>query len=268
MTTRPTPTLYPPKDNKGFKNMYSAGSIVTVLKNNKIFAIGEIDATLEEEEGEKKDESSAAAAFAAAATTTTTTTTTVLLPNRRKKRKTGGKYEGRIRVRFLNDSSKAHIRPTMLVPQPPSDKRAYFITPTTDLYRRFAKTQGTEKEIFIEIGSDFGQTTSIMSQRFPFVVGLDKSDSHVIESRIRHPKCSFVTADVFKNPECLKECLTMFPKNEDNTERSCVVLVDINGNRPMDAVKACVEIVEEQLKPRIIVVKSKELYTFYGGRKY
>jgi hypothetical protein len=45
-------------------------------------------------------------------------------------------------------------------------------------------------------------------------------------------------------------------------------MIDINGNRPMDAVNACVRVVEEQLQPSIVVVKSKELYQYHGGRKY
>ena len=256
------PVLYPPINKNDARSMYAVGSLATILKSGKVFAVGEIETLLEVEGTDAK----ANAKVNVTTTTTTTTPTPTTKPNSNKRRKIS--TQGRVRVRFLGDSSTAHIRPNMLVPHPSTSKRAYYITPTTDLYRRFAKTQGTKEDIFIEVGSDFGQTTSIMSERSPYVVGLDKSDSHVVESRIRYPSCTFVTADVLKNPQCLKDCIAGFPKNTDGSVRSCIVLIDINGNRPMDAVNACVRVVEEQLQPSIVVVKSKELYQYHGGRKY
>ena len=240
----PPPLLYPPKHNDDLRAMFAVGALASVLNNRK-YSRARIEATLPEKD----------------------TTTTV--PHKKKQKTTHAttNFTGRIRVRFADDAT-AHIRPTKLVPHPLPTERACYITPTTDLYRRFAKTQGTPEDIFIEVGSDFGETTSIMSERCEFVVGLDKSDSHVIESRVRWPKCQFVTADVLKNPECLHTCRAMFPRLPGGGLRKCVVMIDINGNRPMDAVNACVKVVEKYLQPMVMVVKSKELYTHYGGRKY
>jgi hypothetical protein len=221
--------------------MFSLGSTVTVLKSGKIFARGEVE-TMEENVTTERDEAEEG------------------------KSENKNKFKGRLRVRFLGDSSRAHIRPKMLVPHP-SSERALYVAPTTDLYRRFAKTQGTAEDVFIEIGSDFGQTTAIIRDRScPHVVGIDKSNSHIEEARVRYSQCTFVAADVLKNPESLRECVAMFPKTEDDGERECVCFIDINGNRPLEAVQQCLEIVEASLKPKVIVVKSKEMYKHYGGR--
>jgi hypothetical protein len=242
-----TPQLYPPPTLELSRKMFSIGSTVTVLKSGKIFAQGEVE-TMEEKvtattEAKKEDDGSS-----------------------------NNKFKGRLRVRFLGDSSTAHIRPKMLVPHPKCE-RALYVAPTTDLYRRFAKTQGNPEDVFIEIGSDFGQTTAIIRDRScPHVVGIDKSESHVEEARVRYSQCTFVAADVLKNPESLRECVDMFPKTTVGGDRECVCFIDINGNRPLEAVQQCLNIVEATLKPKVIVVKSKEMYKLgnddkhYGGR--
>ena len=234
---KPTPQLYPPTVPE---TMYQPGVIVTVLKSGKVFARGQIEDKM-------------------AKTKTTNATET------KNNNDDEDQFKGRLRVRFLNDSSRAHIKPSMLVPYPTSThQRTFYVAPTTDLYRRFAKTVGTMEDIFIEVGSDFGQTTSIVQERgFPYVVGIDKSTSHVEEAKVRYNKCLFVAADVLTHSHCLKECISKF--NVNVSSRRVIVFIDINGNRPLDAVQECVRVVEREVQPWIMIVKSKELYKHLGG---
>ena len=103
----------------------------------------------------------------------------------------------------------------------------------------------------LEIGSDYGETTSILSQFCRSAVGIDKSSSHVEEARKRHPHIQFVCADVLTDMHCLE-------KQRRRAVSLC--LIDINGNRELETVQKCLERVISLVKPRVIVVKSQKMY--------
>jgi sugar (pentulose or hexulose) kinase len=77
--------------------MYAVGSLATILKSGKVFAVGEIETLLEVEGTDAK----ANAKVNVTTTTTTTTTTPTTKPNSNKRRKIS--TQGRVRVRFLGN---------------------------------------------------------------------------------------------------------------------------------------------------------------------
>lgn len=52
--------------------------------------------------------------------------------------------------------------------------------------------------------------------------------------------------------------------DDDDIHKSLVVAIDINGNRELEAVRQCMQLVIQEWKPRLIVVKSRALYKDLG----
>ena len=63
-----------------------------------------------------------------------------------------------------------------------------------------------------------------------------------------------LVADVLADPEILQNTA-----KSDVSGRIDMVFIDINGNRPLMHVRQAVQLVQESLRPRMIVVKSVHL---------
>ena len=168
------------------------------------------------------------------------------------------------------------------------------VTPETHIYRRIAKVHTTPEDSFMEIGCDYGITvdkiqTSIeeagdVPKEWPretcgnevavdekkeddsiiprvTCIGVDRSLESIDIANGRYPKCKFLLVNVLVSEEMTtlrttcESCL--------QGEAPSVVCVDINGNREIDGVLRCVQmIMNEKWKrqPRMIIVKSRFLY--------
>lgn len=154
---------------------------------------------------------------------------------------------GRLRVVY-KDGTFYNARKSQVVAIQPANVRSCVVVSETSMYRRLAKTQVRSVDTCLEIGSDFGATTKILDSVGSRAVGIDKNQEHVAQAAESHPGVKFVCADVLRDPEVLQK------------HPATCVFVDINGNRMLGAVLECVQIVQAQLLPRLIVVKSKELF--------
>jgi predicted O-methyltransferase YrrM len=141
----------------------------------------------------------------------------------------------------------------------------------TNHYRQLARLQVNKGDCVLEIGSDLGACTSILASSvgtqidgsapegtidvpIGAAVGIDKSEQSVNEARKRFPDIPFHCLDVLLSPPgTLLSCLVPDRSGFD------VVFIDINGNRMMKAVLKVIEIVKNELRPRLIVIKSKEM---------
>lgn len=128
------------------------------------------------------------------------------------------------------------------------------VVPETDEYRRLAYSQVLKDDTAVEIGCDLGKTVKILSKTCSNVVGIDKSIQSV---RTAERECGEIEnvkilhGDVLQNPGIL----TPF------AEYTAVVFIDINGNRDIKDVEACLYLVRcTFVKARLIVVKSRYLY--------
>mmetsp|Transcript_19854 Transcript_19854/g.28288 ORF Transcript_19854/g.28288 Transcript_19854/m.28288 type:complete len:393 (-) Transcript_19854:533-1711(-) len=174
------------------------------------------------------------------------------------------------------------------------------VTPETHIYRRIAKVHTTPEDSFMEIGCDYGITvdkiqTSIeeagdVPKDWPCetsneatidekkeddgtctrvsCVGVDRSIESIDIANQRYPKCKFVLANVMSKDE-----MTTLRTTCESTlqgEAPSIICVDINGNREIDGVLRCVQmLMNEKWKrqPRMIIVKSRLLYWDLKERK-
>ncbi len=168
------------------------------------------------------------------------------------------------------------------------------VTPETHIYRRIAKVHTTPEDSFMEIGCDYGITvdkiqTSIeeagdVPKEWPpetnnevavdenkedeggfrtrvSCVGVDRSIESIDIANERYPKCKFLLVNVLL-PEEMSMLRTTCEASLQG-EAPSIICVDINGNREIDGVLKCVQmIMNEKWKrqPRMIIVKSRFLY--------
>lgn len=175
------------------------------------------------------------------------------------------------------------------------------IVPETSTYRRLAKIHTTPQDSFMEIGCDFGITVDrvreslVMAGNVPrewptpssssseqeksecdgnnnnenetkditkvSCLGVDKSKDSIDIANQRYPKSKFLLGDV------------LVPNEMSSVRMSCeqcliglapsILCIDINGNREIEGVLACLTMVMNEpwvRMPRIIIVKSRFLY--------
>ena len=167
------------------------------------------------------------------------------------------------------------------------------VTPETHIYRRIAKVHTTPEDSFMEIGCDYGITvdkiqTSIeeagnVPKEWPSetknevpidekkeddgnsarvsCVGVDRSIESIDIANERYPKCRFLLVNVLVPEEM--DTLRTTCESSLQGEAPSIICVDINGNREIDGVLRCVQmIMNEKWKrqPRMIIVKSRFLY--------
>lgn len=168
------------------------------------------------------------------------------------------------------------------------------VTPETHIYRRIAKVHSTPEDSFMEVGCDYGITvdkiqTSLeedgdVPKEWPpetnnevtvdekkednsggsarvSCIGVDRSIESISIANERYPKCKFLLTNVLV-PEEMATLRTTCEASLQGAAPS-IICVDINGNREIDGVLKCVQmIMNEKWKrqPRMIIVKSRFLY--------
>lgn len=91
------------------------------------------------------------------------------------------------------------------------------------------------------------------------MIGIDKSEEYVAIAKKDFPEVEFLQLDVLKDYQVF---IDLAKKNNINK-----LFIDINGNRPLKAVEAILEIVEPNLNLECIIVKSEELFQKWKGKK-
>ena len=197
----------------------------------------------------------------------------------------------RILVRYPKGSTY-RVRRTNLLPvledskQSKSKPPLVIVSSETKDYRRVAITHTLPDDHFVEIGCDFGILCDSVDCKS--ALGIDKSETSIGIARERYPNQTFWLCDIFEeefetmmksassssSPSSLS---SVGDKEEGHSEdamtssnqlaardffqQPLVVAIDINGNRLLPAVIDCIQLVMDKLKPRLIVVKSRELYS-------
>ena len=211
-------------------------------------------------------------------TSTTTATTTAVDEDRR------------ILVRYPKGSTY-RVRRTNLLPvledsqQSQSKPPLVIVSSETKDYRRVAITHTLPDDHFVEIGCDFGILCDSVDCKS--ALGIDKSETSIGIARERYPNQTFWLCDIFeqefetmmKSASSSSSSSSSFAgdkedgrcedtttssnqlKTRDFFQQPLVVAIDINGNRLLPAVIDCIQLVMDKLKPRLIVVKSRELYS-------
>lgn len=141
------------------------------------------------------------------------------------------------------------------VPSPsPSDSvdGTLVVVNTTAQYHALARALPGTQDACVEIGSAYGDCTSILASRSDGkAIGIDISSECVQEASIRHPNISFHEIDVLRDKERLVNALS---GGHD------AVFIDINGNRTSPAVAYLLQTLFSMTTPRLVVVKNSELH--------
>ncbi|CAE7776298.1 unnamed protein product [Symbiodinium sp. CCMP2456] len=145
---------------------------------------------------------------------------------------------------------------------PSSPPRVLLVYDTTT-YRRLAKTQVGKDDGILEVGSSFGECTSILASHAAVVIGVDNSPKLVEESSRRYPECRFELLDCFKEPARLRLLCAEIQRASSNFK----LFVDIGGDRMTSGVCHALVVLEslwcrpgsEIKQPSLVVVKSEGL---------
>lgn len=169
----------------------------------------------------------------------------------------------------------------------------YVVVPTTDLYRRFSQTIPAENSVVVEIGCCNGFCTERIVQKLSSpetqYLGFDVAPKFIRECRAKFPvTIQFELLNVlmeWKRAEDLIESkvreyshstplrLSQKTMLDDEDVKpadspSLHVCIDIGGNREVESLLVLVNRVQDRLKPKSLIVKSKELFDYgnaHGG---
>jgi hypothetical protein len=161
------------------------------------------------------------------------------------------------------------------------------VYPETSQYRRVCVLHTAPSEHFVEIGCAEGITCHRVLERSQYptlakervVLGIDKSSFSIQIARKKYASRNlhFVTLDILRKKEgeddpiqkednsivqdIVRRLQQKDPTEPSSTEQFAVVVaVDINGNRDLDPVLQCIDILMQRLAPRLIIVKSRSLH--------
>jgi hypothetical protein len=151
----------------------------------------------------------------------------------------------RMTVRY--PSGKTYrVRKRNLMPVLEHQSHLILVASETNDYRRIATVHTTKEDNFMEIGCDFGILVDSVDAKTR--LGVDKSEESIRTARERYPHRDFLLGDVFGDDLGI------------DLESPSVIAIDINGNRMLPAVLDCIQLAVDRWSPRLIVVKSRELY--------
>jgi hypothetical protein len=177
-------------------------------------------------------------------------------------------HQPRFLMRYPKGSTY-HVKRDNLLPVL-QESHLVIVLPETNLYRRWALVHTRHNDSFCEIGCDVGILVHRIWEHSSCphnVCGIDKALEDIHQAQQRFPRCNFQAWEVpllGEQQQSDKDKLPMnlFSQPSDTmaTNQSLVVAIDINGNRELEAVQKCIQIVIQEWKPRLIVVKSRALY--------
>ncbi|CAK0876840.1 unnamed protein product [Prorocentrum cordatum] len=141
----------------------------------------------------------------------------------------------------------------------PPGERWVAVVPDTLSYRHLARTQVTQQDCVVELGSSIGLCTAVLAESAGSVLGLDISLAQLEEARRAFPAVRFEFLDIFEEHARLR--------GMSEAARCTAAFVDINGDREIAMVLHAVEILRRCCLPqvRLVVVKSEELFAAMAG---
>jgi len=172
--------------------------------------------------------------------------------------------------------------------------RVVLVVPDTACYRRLCRVHVLPNDRFLEVGCDLGRCTagvveslalsipqehmdlspslqhtdseqSLLARASAAALGVDRAEESVLEAQRRFPHARFEVCEALSDSgaaDLRGLCRARLGGSPS------FVAIDINGNRPLDAVlravghTLCPGLAEDEKwhLPRLVVVKSKELY--------
>jgi hypothetical protein len=201
--------------------------------------------------------------------------------NRRQSQSQSQLDQPRFLMRYPKGSTYHVKRDNLLVVL--QESHLVIVLPETNLYRRWALVHTRSDDSFCEIGCDVGILVHRIWEHSSCpenVSGIDKAPEDIHQAQQRFPHCNFLAWQVplgeqQQQPSSSSSSsssgnkdmtmllpMNLFPKppNKIDMNPSLVVAIDINGNRELEAVQECIQIVIQEWKPRLILVKSRALY--------
>lgn len=151
----------------------------------------------------------------------------------------------RVLVRYPKGATY-RVRRSNLMPVLEHQSHLILVTSETNDYRRTAIVHTRIEDHFLEIGCDFGILVDSVDAKTR--LGVDKSENSIHIARERYPNRDFLLGDILSDDLDIK---LDGPTN---------VAIDINGNRMLPAVLDCIQLALDKWSPRLIIVKSRELY--------
>ena len=139
----------------------------------------------------------------------------------------------------------------------------------TSTFRAICATLDPECDFACEIGCSYGKATKILSKRIGSsrVLGVDTSKEALEAAKKINPEVNFLRCDVLATPHTLLDSLMDMlseRSSADDANQRLVVLVDIGGNRELEALAALLPWVAMlPTRPHRIIVKSQALYTTF-----
>lgn len=131
-------------------------------------------------------------------------------------------------------------------------EHGHVVCAETSDFRVLAATQLRADDMVVEIGASYGRATAILAKHCRRVVGIDTSVETVRAARAQYPRLEFAQFDVIEQTHLLAELTA--------TDACTVSFVDLGGNRELGALQRVLPIVRRVLKPRLVCIKSRELY--------
>ena len=154
--------------------------------------------------------------------------------------------EKRMLVQYPKGSTY-RVRQSNLMPVLEHEENLVLIASETNDYRRTSIVHTLPKDDFLEIGCDFGILVDSVDAKTR--LGVDKSEESIRIAKERYPDRDFLLGDIFED--------------EMELARPTVVAIDINGNRMLPAVLKCIQLAIDKWSPRLLIVKSRELYALH-----
>jgi len=138
------------------------------------------------------------------------------------------------------------VRKRHLMPVLEHHSHLILVASETNDYRRTATVHTTGEDHFVEIGCDYGILVDSVDAKTR--IGIDKSEESIQIANERYPSRDFRLGDIFGDDLGI------------HLDSPSVIAIDINGNRLLPAVLDCIQLVVDRWSPRLVIVKSRELY--------
>ncbi|GKY97669.1 hypothetical protein MPSEU_000725200 [Mayamaea pseudoterrestris] len=159
----------------------------------------------------------------------------------------------RIRVQYPLGSTYTICRSNIVRILDENQRQLVLVYPETPIYRRACVVNTLPDDVFVEIGSAFGDNVNRVYQKSTKrVFGVDKSETSVATARKNHPHLNLLLWDILEDSTKLPEKLAGVAVD--------VLAIDINGTRELEAVLQCLQVVFDLWEPRLVIVKSRNLH--------
>lgn len=174
----------------------------------------------------------------------------------------------RITIQYPKGSTY-HLRKAFLFPILTVDYNI-IVADETDFYRRMCWVHTVENDAFIEIGCDMGFTVGEMTI-VPCRLGIDKSEVSLEQLRGKYSTCPILQMDLLEEDVSVIQNLLMEKKMDakslEQQGGKLVVAIDINGNREIEGVVECLDRVLTCWSPKLVIVKSRSLYSYIKNKE-